>query len=552
MTRAVILLMLVVSVNADRTTAQHDIPVERIDSVFLDMNRTDRPGCTVGVFSQGEIAYTNGYGMSNLEYGIALQPRSVFHVASISKQFTAFAVELLVSEGKVSWDDDIRTYVPEIPEYGQPVTLRHLAHHTSGIRDQWNLLLMAGWRWEADLVTQGNALEIMSRQKALNFQPGDEYVYSNSGFTLLAVVVERVAGKTLREFAEERIFAPLGMKNTHFHDDHQTIVPDRAFGYRFFDDEGWKISIPDFAIVGASSLFTTVEDMAKWDRNLRDHVLGDDALYERFLERGVLSNGETINYAHGISVSDYRGQTTVGHGGADAGYRTNYLRFPDADVGIVSFCNFSRANPGAYVQRVADIVLENVLGPAEDESEPEIQTGRWASAFQAMSGFYRDPLSDIPVHIWTHEGKARVTQGFGREDQGLLVVPQGNDRYRFWPTNQILTIEIRDGRAEAIQGPRTRYEMIGGESTDMNRGDYTGTYWAEELGTEYRIGPDSTDVNRIALYHRTQNTDRFSPVYRDGFWSGGDWLTFVRDNNGRVTGFTWSNGRVRKVLFTRR
>jgi CubicO group peptidase (beta-lactamase class C family) len=533
--------------------AQHKLPVARIDSVFLDMNRSDRPGCTLGVFSGGAMVYSNGYGMANLEYGIALQPRSVFHIASISKQFTAFAVELLVSEGLISWDDDIRTYVPEIPEYEQPVTLRHLAHHVSGIRDQWNLLLMAGWRWEADLVTQANALDVMSRQTALNFEPGAEYLYSNSGFTLLAVVVERVSGMTLREFSQERIFAPLGMTSTHFHDDHETIVPDRAYGYRYYPLEGWKISIPDFAIVGASSLFTTVEDMAKWDSNLRDHVLGDEALYERFLERGVLNDGDTINYAHGISVSPYRGQTTIGHGGADAGYRTNYLRFPDSDLGIVSFCNFARANPGSYVRQVADILLEDVLEPVvEDESPPKIDTVRWESTFEALRGFYRDPLTDSPLHIWLHEGKARLTRGLGRNSSGALLVPGENDRYYLWPGDDTLTIEMRDGNPSAILSPNRRYPYLGPAVTDVDPADYVGVYLSDELGTEYRVEADTLLPGAIALFHRTRDTDRFRPAFRDGFRSGGDWLTFVRDDGGSVTGFTWSNGRVRKVVFTRR
>jgi CubicO group peptidase (beta-lactamase class C family) len=208
--------------------AQEEVPAERIDSIFVEINRTDRPGCSMAIFRDGETLYAKGYGMGNLEYGIALSPRSVFHIASISKQFTAFAVELLVDEGLVSWDDDIRTYVPEIPEYGPTITLRHLVHHTSGIRDQWNLLGMAGWRWQADLVTQHDAIDVMSRQRTLNFEPGTEYLYSNSGFTLLAAVVERVSGLTLREFTHQRIFEPLGMFSTHFHDDHETIVRDRA------------------------------------------------------------------------------------------------------------------------------------------------------------------------------------------------------------------------------------------------------------------------------------------------------------------------------------
>jgi CubicO group peptidase (beta-lactamase class C family) len=546
------LLALTLSTLGLPATAQDQLPVARIDSVFLDMNRSDRPGCTLGIFEGGSVIYSNGYGMANLEYGIALQPRSVFHIASISKQFTAFAVELLVSEGRVSWDDDIREYVPEIPDYGQPVTLRHLVHHTSGIRDQWNLLFMAGWRWEADLVTQANALDVMSRQTALNFEPGDEYLYSNSGFTLLAVVVERVSGKTLREFTQERIFAPLGMNSTHFHDDHETIVPDRAYGYRNYGDAGWKISIPDFAIVGASSLFTTVEDMAKWDRNLRDQVIGDEALYERFFDRGVLNNGDTLSYAHGITVSRYRGARVIGHGGADAGYRTSYSRFPDSDLGIVSFCNFARANPSAYVRRVADILLEDVLeSVAEEESPPEIDVERWGSTSAAISGFYRDPRTDTPLHIWLHQGKARLTRGFGMGENGVLLVPVGNERFALWPSDDTVTVEMQDGRPQAIVFPGRRATYLGPAASDVNAADYVGLYWSDELGTEYRVQAD-TVPGVIVLLHRTQDSDRFRPVYQDGFRSGGDWLTFGRDGAGKVTGFTWSSGRVRKVVFVRR
>ncbi len=528
------------------------LPTERIDSVFTDLNRMDGPGCTLGVFQNGKVAYANGYGMANLEYGIALQPRSVFHIASISKQFTAFAVELLVSEGKVSWNDPIQQYVPEIPEYDKAVTLRHLVHHTSGIRDQWNLLHMAGWRWEADLVTQENAIEIMSRQTALNFEPGAEYLYSNSGFTLLAAVVERVTGQTLKEFTQERIFGPLGMTSTHFHDDHETIVPDRAYGYRWSGTEGWKISIPDFAIVGASSLFTTVEDLAKWDKNLRDHILGDDALYERFFDRGVLNNGEQLSYAHGIAVGSHRGLPTVGHGGADAGYRTSYVRFPEHDIGIVSFCNFASANPGRYVDEVADIVLEGAY-EVDDEDDPEppaFDTGRWAETFMALEGFYRDPRQDRPLHLWIHQGLLRGTQGVGRDSSGLLIVPLGDARFHLWPGDDTVTVTMVNGHAQSIEAAELRFDYIGPAVTNIDVTPYLGTYWSDELGTEYRVEADS--VRDIALVHRKQETDRFRVAFKDGFWSGGDWLTFERDSSGRVNGFTWSNGRVRLVQFHRR
>ena len=206
--------------------------------------------------------YLRGYGMANFEYDIPITPSSVFHVASVSKQFTTFAVSLLVADGEVAWEDDIREYVPEVPDFGQVITLRHLANHTSGIRDQWDLLGMAGWRFEADVITQGDVLDITSRQTALNFPVGSEYLYSNTGFTLLAVVVERVSGQTLKEFTQERIFEPLGMSGTHFHDDHNTIVPNRAYGYAAVRGGGYRISIPDFDVVGGS-MVAVQENMAR-------------------------------------------------------------------------------------------------------------------------------------------------------------------------------------------------------------------------------------------------------------------------------------------------
>jgi len=576
----VALLGLVATTPAPLAAAQSALTLDpdRIDGVFAEMNGSDRPGCTLGVFEGGEVAYARGYGMANLEYGIALQPRSVFHIASISKQFTAFAVELLVADGRVAWDDPIQAYVPEVPEYEHPATLRHLAHHTSGVRDQWSLLRMGGWRWEADLVTQRDALRMISRQRALNFRPGSDYLYSNSGFTLLAVVVERVSGTSLRDFAEERIFGPLGMTSTHFHDDHETVVPDRAYGYRRWNDEGWKISIPDFAIVGASSLFTTVEDMARWDRNLGEHLLGNGGLYQSFFERGVLLDGDTLGYAHGISVGSYRGQPTVGHGGADAGYRTNYLRFPDLDIGIVAFCNFARADPGGYVRAVADIVLEDRLeavaddaregaGDAPEDAPPGPEAPPAIDALspeetvelaERVAGFYRDPRRDRPVRIWVHEGQARIDDGFGGGDDGTALLATRDSTFVAPPSRDRITFTVRDGRPVALRPDATSdlvYDYLGPPVEEVDPSEYAGVYRSEEVDTEYRLeAPLAEAAERgaaLVLVHRKDDPRFLRPAYLDGFATGGDWLHFERGADGRVTGFTWSTGRVWKVRFER-
>ncbi|MFO7871733.1 MAG: serine hydrolase domain-containing protein, partial [Kiritimatiellia bacterium] len=354
--------------------AQEGSMWSRVDSIFLQMDRTTTPGCALSVMEEGRPLYFRGYGMANLEYGVPISPSSVFHVASVSKQFTTFAVSLLVAEGRVSWEDDIRTYVPEVPDFGETITLRHLANHTSGLRDQWSLLGMAGWRFEGDVITQGDVLDITSRQTALNFPVGTQYLYSNTGFTLLAVVVERVSGQTLKEFAQERIFGPLGMEGTHFHDDHNTMVPDRAYAYAPIAEGKYRISIPDFDVVGATSLHTTVEDMARWDRNFYTAEVGGPEVVEEMHRRGVLRSGDTIPYALGLVHGRYRGLSTVGHGGADAGYRSQFLRFPEQETSVAVLCNFPSSNPGRLATRVVDIVLEGALSAsplAEEGAEPD-------------------------------------------------------------------------------------------------------------------------------------------------------------------------------------
>ena len=234
----------------------------KIDSIFSNYNDINKPGASVAVVSNGEIIFKKGYGSANLEYDIPVTPSTVFHIASVSKQFTVYAILLLEQEGKLSFDDDIRKHIPEVPDFGTTITLRHLAAHTSGMRDQWSLLNLAGWRWD-DVITKDHIMKLVTKQKELNFQPGEEYTYCNTGFTLLAEVVARVSGKSFAEFTEEYMFKPLNMTKTLFYDDHEKVVKDRAYSY-YATDGSYKKSVLSYANVGATSLFTTVEDLALW------------------------------------------------------------------------------------------------------------------------------------------------------------------------------------------------------------------------------------------------------------------------------------------------
>ena len=336
---------------------------QRIDAVFAAYDNTRSPGCALGVSQNGTLVYSRGYGMSTLEYDVAIAPDSIFHVASISKQFTAFSIALLASEGKLGLDEEVRRYVPELPEYGQRITVRHLMTHTSGLRDQWSLLRLAGWRPD-DLITEEDVLKVVARQKSLNFTPGAEYLYSNTGFTLLGTIVKRVSGQSLREFAEARIFGPLGMRDTHFHDDHTMIVRRRTSVYQLRDGGGWQISIPVFDTIGATSLFTTVSDLLKWEQNFETALVGGRAVLDEMQTPGRLNDGKAIDYGLGLVAGSYRGARTVGHAGSDAGYRADVVRFPDQRLAIAALCNLGTIRPGVLTRKVAEIVLgPGVLTP---------------------------------------------------------------------------------------------------------------------------------------------------------------------------------------------
>ena len=234
----------------------------RIDQLFVPWDKKDTPGAAVAVVREGKVIFSKGYGMANLEYDIPITAKTVFHMASVSKQFTAFAIAHLAQQGKISLDDPVQKYIPEVPEFEKTITVRHLVHHISGLRDQWTLLMMAGWRLD-DVITKDHILSLVKNQKDLNFEPGARYMYSNTGYTLMAEIVARVSGKSFAQWTKENIFDPLQMEQTLFYDDHEKIVKNRAYSY-YSGDEGYKKSVLSYANVGATSLFTTVEDLSLW------------------------------------------------------------------------------------------------------------------------------------------------------------------------------------------------------------------------------------------------------------------------------------------------
>lgn len=513
-----------------------------VDSVFASFDRTDAPGCAVGVSERGVSVYQRAYGMADLQHRLALSERSIFHVASISKQFAAVAVALLAEDGKLGLDDDVRQHVPELPDHGARITIRQLMHHTSGLRDQWQLLSWAGWRFPSDLITERDVLEILARQRGLNFRPGDEYLYSNSGFTLLAVIVRRVSGQSLREFADARIFTPLGMHDTHFHDDHSMIVPGRTAAYSPRTGGGWHVSIPVFDTYGATSLFSTTGDLLAWMAHLDQPRFGSAALWQAAQTSGVLNDGTPINYGYGLTLSTWRGVRAVGHGGADAGYRAYVERYPDQGVAVAVLCNRANVASADLARGVAAAVLGDRLPRAMVEMRAMPHRPN-AAARAAWEGTYRDPVSHAVLRVRV-SGDSVIANGqvleFGsdttatrRDAPGWISLQPGSG------TSATIRVHPRGLRQVVYERQAPPFPTLAA---------YEGRYASEELDTWYRL---TVRGSSLVMSHRKLDDVTLVAAGRDVFTYGGSVVVFTRDRRGRVTGFTLNGGRVRGVGFVR-
>ncbi len=341
------------------SAALADKKKDEVDRLFSQWDKPDTPGCGLAIIKDGKMIYERGYGSANLEYGIPIKPNSVFYVGSDSKQFVAMSIAILAKDGKLSLDDDVRKSIPELPDYGTPITIRNLIHHTSGLRDYLTLLDIAGIDFGA--FHEEDVLELIARQKELNFKPGEECLYSNSGYFLLGIIVKRASGKTLRQFTEEKIFMPLGMKDSHFHDDYTQLIKNRAWGYFPAGRGGYRNFISTFDCVGSGGLYTTVEDLFLWDQNFYHCRVGGKELISLMETPGELNNGKKLDYAFGLVVGSYKGLKTVSHAGALGGFKACMVRFPEQSFSVICLSNLSSFDPTKLSFQVADIYLANTF-----------------------------------------------------------------------------------------------------------------------------------------------------------------------------------------------
>lgn len=514
----------------------------KVDSLFQKWDNDYSPGAAVAILKDGELIFKKGYGMANLEYGIPISPSSIFHIASNSKQFVAFCIVLLELEGKLSLNDDIRKFLPELPDFGEKITIKNLIHHTSGLRDQWQLLNISGTRID-DVIKQDHILRLVKNQERLNFEPGSRYLYCNTGYTLLAEIVKKVSGQSLREFAAAKIFQPLGMRNTHFHDNYKEIVKNRTYSYSPKDSISFENSILSYSTVGATSLFTTVEDEAKWLNNYFTTEIGGKDAIDQMYELGITNSGDTLEYAFALRIDTYKGYKRIGHSGSDAGYRSYTIRFPERNLGLIVFSNVSDFNSQLMTMKVADIFLD---GSNNDKSLPinRLELSRESKnllvgKYYNDEGLFFDILDSTKLYVRNRD----VIQEMTPVSESVFTIMEGVAILKFCKVENYPLQYYDQSHIYLFQ----KYQPFELTSEDMKY--YQGIFRNDELETQYEI------YNRnghLVLGHNKYEDVSLTPITKNQFSCPHRWmenLIFQRDSRGKITGFEVNSGRVLHLFF---
>ncbi|NAS12144.1 serine hydrolase domain-containing protein [Poritiphilus flavus] len=528
-----------------------DATKQKIDNLFKAWDGDKTPGASVAIIKDKEIVLKTAYGLANLEFKIKNTPATLFNIASNSKQFTAYAILHLAKEGKLGLEDDIRKYIPELPDFGATIKVKNLAQHTHGIRGITYLLGMAGWDIE-DLISRNDVLKLLTQQQELNFLPETDFSYNNSGYMLLAEIIERTSGKPFHEYLDEIVFSPLEMTNTVLFEDYSKIIPNLSSPY-FYDGNVYKKGIRNSKdIVGNTGIRTNIEDLGKWIINFENTEIGDKEVFDKLVQPTVLKTGDTLDYAFGQIVSKYKGRHVVGHGGSDAGYRSQILRFPDEKVSIIVLSNDGSLNADEKAHAIADIYLD------DKNVSQSVKNGTNISK----------PTKAIPKEtLKKYEGKFELRPGFimefNEKEEKLYVTATGQGTFALETLGEaqfqirrisavISFTEGEDGGFDSLTfdhngqetvGTRIKYRM---DVPELER--YKGIYYSPELRTFYELVIEN---GVLLARHQRQETTSLSPL-SDREFSGNTWffgtLRFELIEN-TVEGFRVSSDRVQNLWF---
>jgi CubicO group peptidase (beta-lactamase class C family) len=529
-------LFMPVAVSA-QGAAGHEAEVDRIFAKWT----ASTPGCAVGVSIAGKPGLARAYGMADLEHGVPNTADTIFESGSVAKQFTAAAVLLLASDGKLSLDDQVRKYIPELPDYGMPLTIRHMLTHTSGLRDWGGVAAIGGWPRGTRTYTHAHVLDIVSRQHALNFTPGARYSYSNTGYNLAAILVSRVSGMSFAEFTRRRIFEPLGMTRSSWRDDYTRIVKDRAIAYEP-ERDGFRLSMPFENVHGNGGMLTTVGDLLKWAANFASPKVGDAAFVRTQIEPGRFSDGRAHGYAMGLQVGAYKGVRAISHGGATAGYRTQLSLYPDQGVAVAVLCNAANADAGGNANAVADIYLGNNL---KARAAPSSRYTLTSADYAAALGLFRDTSTGLTYRLIREGDKVRIQPGpdlvplsatefLTNDGGGKWQVVDGGKSARF--SDEYATVMAFE-KVSPVEPSAAQLQEL------------AGTYISTEAEAQMTA---VVEDGALVLKRRPAVTTKLTPVYADAFTAPGLGLViFRRDAAGRVEALSLTQDRVWDLRFAR-
>jgi CubicO group peptidase (beta-lactamase class C family) len=520
------------------TLASDNDNEKRVDRIFAAYNKPNSPGCAIGVIKDGKFIYSKAYGSANLELGVPLTTQSNFYVGSVSKQFTAATIVLAAEQGLLSLDDHVRKYIPELPSYAEPITLRQMLHQTSGFRDFETLTFLSGRNLGA-LTSTGDVLKLIARQKGLNNPPGEEFVYSNSNYFLLGVALKRATGKSLAEFARENIFQPLGMTHTLFYDDNTVAVPDRVAAYDVSENGKFLVDWSTlFDIVGPGGLMSNVDDLLQWDRNFYSKKLGKGTLVRELESDGVLADGHHFNYGMGLWLGDYRGLRTEEHSGAMFGYRAELLRFPDERFSVVGLCNVANADVEDLARKVSDVYLADQLGP---EAKAAANNAALPDP-RPFAGTYLDPRTHV---IYTFTAANGSLMGWGSKLQRLAPNEFSDlvgNPIVFKPVNGTMTATLTLQGDPFFFGNRVPETRL----SESALGSFTGDYYSEELGATYVV---SLVHEVLDLKIGERSPVNLTPVGRSEFQAGVLGTLVFHAAGNQVSGLTFFSQAARGITF---
>lgn len=513
---------------------------ERAFDKAAKTNPMPAPGCAVGVSLNGQSVFEKAFGMAEMEHSIPNTAQTIFESGSVAKQFTAAALVLLQQDGKLSIDDPVRKYIPELPDYGKPLTIRHMLNHTAGLRDWGSVMALTGAGRGDRVITQDIALDVISRQKSLDFAPGAEYSYSNSGYNLAAIVVERVSGKKFPDFVAERIFKPLGMTNSSWRDDYQRLVMGRAQAYsKQGPTAPWMLNMPIMNVYGNGGMLTTVGDWLKWNAALDAKTLGAP-LVEALETQGVLNDGRKISYALGLVVDSYKGIKQVTHSGGTAGYQTYLARFPEKKLSVAAMCNGFPPSSGDIVYSVVDEIFGPfpVVEPVAGIAVPEEQLKKFV-------GTWKNERTRNANQITLDKGELKINGGpLKPAADGSFMLGERKAKFGTARDGAPETLEITN-----VDGPNTKllFEREW-KPAAADLSDFAGEWYSEEAQSRVNI---QVENGNAFLVLRPVIRFQIRPVYKDAFSGQGYVMWFQRDKAGKVTEMHVGGGRMRDMLFTR-